>query len=465
MNNILKFFLIIFLFTGCSLHENSKFWSKEKILKENKENKENKIEIFKKKEALKSEFNSSLKLEIFSKAINNSSLQTLDNNNGRLNYNGKLENISKYKFKKIENFNQYEYEITSIKNNIIFFDNKGSILNFDNESTLIWKQNYYSKSEKKQKPKLFFSHNEKILIVADNIAKLYALDIETGELIWSKKTNAPYNSQIKIHKNNFYIVDFANTLRAYSLKDGKEIWNNKTQKSLIRSQKKLSLVIKDEMIYFNNSLGDISAVDINSGDLVWQTPTQSSLAYDVGFFLKTSVIVMDKETLFFSNNQNQFFSIDTQTGNINWIQEINSSLRPTIINNFIFTISQEGYLVILEKKTGNIIRINDIFTNFKKQSFFSSDGPKTCVKSIFSMKRVPCDKKKQTEKNKFKPTGFIVGTEKIYISTDNGRLFVVKISNGKIHTILKIDNKKISRPSVINKNLYVITESSIIRLD
>ena len=34
---------------------------------------------------------------------------------------------------------------------MIFFDNKGSILKFDENSKLIWKKNYYTKSEKKLK--------------------------------------------------------------------------------------------------------------------------------------------------------------------------------------------------------------------------------------------------------------------------------------------------------------------------
>ena len=35
----------------------------------------------------------------------------------------------------------------------------------------------------------------------------------------------------------------------------------KQRTALIRSQKKLSMVIVEDVIYFNNSLGDISAVD------------------------------------------------------------------------------------------------------------------------------------------------------------------------------------------------------------
>ncbi|MDA9687884.1 PQQ-like beta-propeller repeat protein, partial [Candidatus Pelagibacter sp.] len=213
-------------------------------------------------------------------------------------------------------------------------------------------------------------------------------------------------------------------------------WNVKTENSLIRSQKKLSMVIVNEKIYFNNSLGDISAVDIKDGQLLWQSPTQSSLIYDEGFFLKNSDIIADKDTLFFSNNKNQFFSIDIKTGTLNWQQKINSNLRPTLIDRYIFTVSLEGYLIIIEKVSGNIIRSTDIFKKFK---------PK--------------------KRSKIKPAGFIVGKNNIYLTTDNGRLLVIDLVKGVTTSTLKIDNDKISRPFVLNKNLYIIKDSSIIKLN
>ena len=57
----------------------------------------------------------------------------------------------------------------------IYNNNKGSILKFDETSKLIWKKNYYSKSEKKLKPILQFANDGNTLIVADNIAKYFAL--------------------------------------------------------------------------------------------------------------------------------------------------------------------------------------------------------------------------------------------------------------------------------------------------
>ena len=196
------------------------------------------------------------------------------------------------------------------------------------------------------------------------------------------------------------------------------------------------MVIVNKKIYFNNSLGDLSAVNIENGELLWQSPTQSSLIYDDGFFLKTSDIIADKNNLYFSNNKNEFFSIDIDNGTLNWKQKINSNLRSTLIDNYIFTISLNGYLIVIEKLSGNILRITDIFKNFKKK-----------------------------RRSKIQPVGFIIGINNIYLTTDNGKLLIIDITTGTTSSTLKIDNDKISRPFVLNKNLYIIKDNSIIKLN
>ena len=197
MNNFIKIVLIFIFINNCSLHKNSKFWTKQEIIKE-KEINNNIVEIFKKDKTLINEFNPSLKISLYSKLIDKSFVNNYDNNNGRINFNGNLETISKYKFSKIKNFYQYDPKISFYNNDIIFFDNKGTILRFNNDSDLVWKKNNYSKSEKKNNPILFFQNNKKTLIVTDNISKYYALDIHTGEVLWSKNNTSPFKSQIKI---------------------------------------------------------------------------------------------------------------------------------------------------------------------------------------------------------------------------------------------------------------------------
>ena len=434
MKNLFKFFFIMIFIGSCSLNSNSSLWTKKTEIKKDRILKTR--QIVEKEKILKNELNINLKIDLSNEKIENLYLQNFNNNNGRSNYDGKLKSISRYKFSKIENFHQYEPEIAIDKKNIIFFNNKGTVLKFDDKTKLIWKKNNYSKSERKLKPILFFSNNQNLLIVADTVAKYYALNINSGEIIWSKNNIAPFNSQIKIFKQNFFIVDSENVIRCFSITDGSVIWTFKTDKPFIKSQKKNSLVIKNDMIIFNNSLGDITALDLYSGELKWQTPTQTKAIYENALFLKNSDLIVGKNSIFSSNNMNEFFSIDSNTGTINWKQKINSELRPTFINNLIFSITNEGYFVVIDNETGNLIRSTNVLKNIKNKKI-----------------------------KKFKPVGFIVGKKNIYLTTSNGRLFVIDILTGNTKSVLKIDNEKISRPIVLDQNLFIIKENSIIKLN
>ena len=452
MSSILKIILIFIFVTNCSLPKSPKFWSKEKVTKineieieivEESRTAENKLDqIFKKKQILNNEFNTKLKINLNSKSINNIITNNYDNNDGRIDYQGDLKNISRFKFSKIKNFFQYSPEILFDNENLIFFDANGAIFKFDTNTDLVWKKNYYSKSEQKKSPVLIFAKNKETLIIADNIAKYYALDINTGKLLWSRKNKSPYNSQIKTFEDKFFIVDYENILRAYSIKDGTEIWKLQTDNALIRSQKKLSIVVDDRNVYFNNSLGDISAVNIKTGELLWQRPTLSLTSVDNMYSLENSEIITDNKNLYFSNNKNNFFSINVKTGSINWKQEINSSLKSILIDNYIFTVTNNGFLIITNKKSGNIIRITSLFKN-KSKKFLRNKKLKDSIK----------------------PIGFLIGIKNIYLTTNKGKLYIIDILTGQTKKMLKIDNEKISQPFINNKNLYIIKANSIIKLN
>ena len=93
------------------------------------------------------------------------------------------------------------------------------------------------------------------------------------------------------------------------MKNGEELWNFQTEVSFIRSQKKLSMAIMEGVIYFNNSLGDISAINIDDGQLIWQLPTTNNLIVDQPFHLKHPIL-LQMEIIYFFQIIKSPFSID-----------------------------------------------------------------------------------------------------------------------------------------------------------
>ena len=428
MNKLTILLLVLFFLNNCSSNDNSLIWQ-DKVQK--LETPKNIRKVFSEDKKIITEFSPDLKLDLLKINTNN---KIIDNKNdyGSNDYGGILKKIGSYKFTKLKNINSINFKPIFLDNGIIFFDNKGSIIRYNNNQKAVWKNNYYTKIEKKLKPKLHFVLDGENLLIADSIAKYYSININSGILNWSKNNVYPFNSQIKKYENKIFVVDYKNTLRCYNVNDGSECWNLQTDESFTISNSEFSLIIIDKKVVFSNSLGDITAVDIETGQIIWQLPTQSSSIINQTYNFKTSKLVSNGNSIFFSNNKNEFYSLDVKTGTINWINEINSNLIPITMGNLIFTVSNEGFLYVMEKNKGNIIRITDLFKNYKIK-----------------------------KRKNIKPIGFAIGGNNLYLTSTDGKLIVSDLSLGNITRIEKISGDFTSKPFIYNQNLFVIRNGSI----
>ena len=430
MNKLIVISILLIFLSNCSLNKNIKIWKGEE---KEPEISKNITKAFINESNNISEFNKDLKLDL-SKIKTNNKINNNHNNFGSQSYKGKLNQIQKYKFSKIEKQNHFDYKPTFLKDGIIFFEKKGSIIKYDQNRKIIWKKNHYLKSERKLNPKLEFILDNQNLLIIDTIAKYYSININTGELNWIKNNTYPFNSNIKKYKNRFFAVDYKNTLRCYKIKDGSECWNLQTEDSFTVPDIKYSLIIVNDNVIFNNSLGDITAVNIETGLITWQLPTQSSSIINETYNFKNSKLVSDSNSIFFSNNKNQFYSIDLRTGTINWTNKINSIIKPVLIENLILTVSNEGFLYVVDKNKGNILRVTDLLKNYK-----------------------------DNERKNINPIGFAIGNKNLYLTNSNGQMIVADIELGDIIEVEKVSSGVVSEPFIFNNNLYVVNNRSILQ--
>ena len=203
MNKIVILIIALFILNNCSLNENSRIW-KEKDKKIQAQ--VNTKKILEKEKKIIVEFNPKLKIDLSRIVINN---KTIDNQNnlGSQSYNGSLTKVGIFKFSKLKDIDQLNFKPLFLNDSLIFFENKGSLIRYDENQKILWKNNYYSKSEKKLKPTLNFVLDNENLIVIDSIAKYYSINVNTGKLNWSKSNTYPFNSEVKKTKNKISNID------------------------------------------------------------------------------------------------------------------------------------------------------------------------------------------------------------------------------------------------------------------
>ena len=148
--NRLIFLLILIFLNNCSLNEGSKIWTKDQIEK----NKQEKLKkVFNDNKKIIEEFNSELRLELENIKTNNKIIDN-KNNYGSQSYNGDFKKIDSLKFKKLKNINQLNYHPIFLNEGMIFFENKGTIIKYSEDNKILWKNNHYSKAEKKGRQRI-----------------------------------------------------------------------------------------------------------------------------------------------------------------------------------------------------------------------------------------------------------------------------------------------------------------------
>ena len=126
------------------------------------------------------------------------------------------------------------------------------------------------------------------------------------------------------------------------------------------------------------------------------------------------------------------FSFNLSNGYLNWQKDISTNNTPIIDGNNVFLVTNNGYFVNLDKKSGKIIWSNNILKILKK-------------------------KRQNTE-----IVGFIMGSGKIYATTLNGYLIVSSAISGETEFFKKIGGLISTTPIISDGSLYVLTEKPMI---
>jgi len=443
MNKKIKYFFFITILSflvNCSFDNKTGIWSGDKDEKERiaelerlQKQKINVVKIYTSENVYLKEI-PALKNVKLNQPKNNSSWEmsglNLQNFIGNLYLNGINNNFLKKKIGKDKFSLSKSMSSPLITGNIIIFaDDGGTIFNIDKRGKIRWKKNIYKKLYKKIYKNLSFSISKNKLYVSDNIGFLYAINLNDGKIIWIKNFGIPIKSNLKILDNKIFFINQDNRIFCVDIETGSKIWDIRAISSFIKSQQNLALAIsKNNDLVVLNSSGDLIKAKASSGRIYWSLNAIGTLAHDTDFFKSSEIVINDNE-IFFSDSSN-FFSYDLSSGYLNWKINIGSKNTPIIDGNNIFSVTDNGYFVNLDRQSGKTIWSTNILKSLKERK------QDTII------------------------TGFVLGSGKIYAVSLNGFLIVCSATSGKVDYIKKIGGTITASPIINDGSLYILTEKS-----
>lgn len=265
----------------------------------------------------------------------------------------------------------------------------------------IWDKNLSKSTLFSSKTALFsggVSADDKYVYVGSERAVVYALDRNDGSVIWEKPVKGEVLARPVSSEDKLIVYTASGNLQALNRNTGEDVWDVMLEVPPLSLRGNSTPTIAHGAAILGDDTGHVNAYYINDGQLIWQqrisqpsgsteiaklndvdsTPViEGNLAYAIGYNgnvvaldLSNGQIVWRKEmgsTHSFAVDTQQLFVVDQDDnvqavskngGAVLWTQAdlLHRQLTdPVIYENYIVVGDFEGYLYWLSKDNGNVV--------------------------------------------------------------------------------------------------------------
>lgn len=192
------------------------------------------------------------------------------------------------------------------------------------------------------------------LVVASGYGHLTALDATNGTQKWQRALGSPMSGAPTIKDGRIFTASNNNEIFAMDLVTGETIWSDQAIAESARVLSAPSPAAVEDFVIAPYSSGEIIAYRATNGRRLWTDAitqagrfTPISEINDIG-----SRPVLASGLVFASSQSGTTIAIDGRTGNRVWTQIIGSTQAPALAGEALFVIGNDGRLAALNAGTG-----------------------------------------------------------------------------------------------------------------
>ena len=171
---------------------------------------------------------------------------------------------------------------------------------------------------------------------------IYAINSKNGDLEWTFETNDEIYGSPVVKNNVLFIGSNDGYMYAINIKDKELKWKFKTDRPIVSS----SLIVNKDL-YFGSWDGNLYSLETETGKLKWKFTTGWGIDSTPAFF---------DDTIFVGSEDTNFYAIDAEDGTLKWIFPTNGGIQSsaTVYGGFVFFGSSDGKLYAVNALSGDL---------------------------------------------------------------------------------------------------------------
>lgn len=184
---------------------------------------------------------------------------------------------------------------------------------------------------------------EEVLYIASADGHLYALEADSGELLWSYLSGAPIVAAASIIENKVIVVSANGTVSALAIDDGSVLWTFKSNRTVVATP-----LLDGDQIIIAGFDGKIQAIAHKDGKPGWQQDVKEPVAVQPE---------QRGQQLFLGTKAGSFFCLDASTGAPIWNYRADGAIvsGATVSANSVFFGTRNGVFHALMTDSGQLI--------------------------------------------------------------------------------------------------------------
>jgi len=272
------------------------------------------------------------------------------------------------------------------------------------------------------------------IFVSSGLGKVVALDATTGALVWARQTRVPLNSAPTVSNGRVFVASDDNELFALNSNTGEVLWSYQGIIETARMLTSPAAAVKDDVVLAPFSSGELVALRVQNGGVLWQDSLSSSARLTPLASLNDIAggpAVADGYVIA-SAQSGVMTAFDLRTGQRVWSQPAGTLGIPLITADLIFTVTTDGQVAAMSKLDGSVIWLQQL-ENFKN-----------------------------LEKRKERTVwiGPILAGNRLLVASSRGNVVTLDPRSGSVVKEIDIKSPVFVPPVIANETVYLLTDDA-----
>jgi len=200
------------------------------------------------------------------------------------------------------------------------------------------------------------------VFVSSGYRSMTALDQQTGAVIWRTPVDVPIHGAPTVSGSRVYVVDVENQIFAFDVNTGEQDWSYRGIPEPARIMRASSPAVTGDTVLAPFSSGEIVALRAATGQAVWQQTlsrtSRTSALSEIRDIAGRPVI--SRGVAYAISHSGQMSALDVRSGQPRWQLPIAGVNAPLPVGDVVYVISKSGELTVVARDTGQVYWTRDL---------------------------------------------------------------------------------------------------------